>query len=60
MTIAEFRRIALGLPQATESAHMGHPDSRVNGKIFTTLLPRDDDRGMVKRPQGSRAAATPG
>jgi hypothetical protein len=32
-----FRKIALSLPDAVESAHMGHPDFRVNGKIFATL-----------------------
>lgn len=49
MTIADFRRIALTLPHARERAHMGHPDFRVNGKIFATLLPRgDEDWGMVK------------
>lgn len=37
MTEDEFRRIALSLPEATESAHMGHPDFRVRGKIFATL-----------------------
>lgn len=30
-----------------ESAHMGHPDFRVNGRIFATLRP-DHGRGMVK------------
>lgn len=29
MTATEFRRIALSLPQASEAAHMGHPDFRV-------------------------------
>jgi hypothetical protein len=33
----DFRRIALGLTDAIESAHMGHPDFRVNGRIFATL-----------------------
>src|SRR5271154_4439078 len=37
MTPDDFRRIALELPNASESAHMGHPDFRVNAKIFTTL-----------------------
>ena len=37
MTVTEFRRLALSLPSATESAHMGHPDFRVAGKIFATL-----------------------
>lgn len=37
MTAAEFRRLALSLPDAMEAAHMGHPDFRVGGKIFATL-----------------------
>jgi hypothetical protein len=32
---------------AIESAHMGHPDFRANGKIFATLS-ADDKQGMVK------------
>jgi hypothetical protein len=43
-----FRRMALALPEATESAHMGHPDFRVRGKIFATLGWPDDDFAMVK------------
>ena len=42
-----FRRIALGMKGAVEGAHMGHPDFRVNGKIFATLHP-DLQTGMVK------------
>ena len=34
MTKEDFRRLALELPDAVESAHMGHPDFRVGGKIF--------------------------
>jgi hypothetical protein len=37
MTASEFRRLALSMPEATEAAHMGHPDFRVGGKIFATL-----------------------
>jgi hypothetical protein len=47
MTAAEFRRIALSLPEAEESAHMSHPDFRVGGKIFATLGYPDVDHGMV-------------
>ncbi|MGH9948590.1 MAG: MmcQ/YjbR family DNA-binding protein [Pyrinomonadaceae bacterium] len=43
----EFRTIALSFPEAVESAHMGHPDFRVGGKIFATLGP-DGDWGMAK------------
>jgi hypothetical protein len=33
----DFRRIALSLPGAEESSHMGNPDFRVDGRIFATL-----------------------
>lgn len=42
----DFRRIALGMEDAIESAHMGHPDFRVNGRIFATLH-HDHQWGMV-------------
>jgi hypothetical protein len=29
MTADDFRNLALSLPEASESAHMGHPDFRV-------------------------------
>src|SRR3972149_5651908 len=56
MTTAQFRRVALSMPEATEGAHMGHPDFRVKGKIFATLFRRDDDDwGMVKlKPEQQR------
>ena len=47
MTVDDFRRMALCLPEASEGAHMGHPDFRVRGKIFATIWP-DDGWGMVK------------
>lgn len=47
MTADEFRSLALGLPDAVESSHIGHPDFRVGGKIFATLGP-DSDWAMVK------------
>ena len=37
MTAQGFRRIALGMEGAVESAHMGHPDFRVHNRIFATL-----------------------
>jgi hypothetical protein len=47
VTANDFRRIALGLKDAIESAHMGHPDFRANGRIFATL--HDDMQwGMIK------------
>ena len=47
MTAADFRRLALALPEATEGAHMGHPDFRVRNKIFATL-DHTETLGMVK------------
>jgi hypothetical protein len=47
MTADDFRKLALRLPEAVESAHMGHPDFRVGGKIFATIWP-DEAAGMVK------------
>lgn len=49
MTANQFRKLALSLPEVAESAHMGHPDFRVGGKIFATLAP-DKSWGMVKLP----------
>ena len=48
MTPAEFRRLALGLPDAVEGSHMGHSDFRVGGKIFATLGYPSAEWGMVK------------
>jgi hypothetical protein len=47
MTAADFRRLALALPEATEGAHMGHADFRVRNKIFATL-DHTETLGMVK------------
>ena len=48
MTIGDFRRMALALPETVESAHMAHPDFRVRGKIFATLGYPKTGWGMVK------------
>jgi hypothetical protein len=55
MTVTDFRRIALSLPEAEESAHMSHPDFRVGGKIFATLGYPDVDYGMVILPPEEQA-----
>jgi hypothetical protein len=55
MTAADFRRIALSLPEAEESAHMSHPDFRVGGKIFATLGYPDANHGMVILPPEEQA-----
>ena len=46
--------MALRLPEATESGHMGHPDFRVCGKIFATLGP-GEEWGMVKLTPAQQA-----
>jgi hypothetical protein len=55
MTADEFRGLALSLPEASESAHMDHPDFRVRGKIFATLGP-GEEWGMVKLTPEQQAA----
>src|SRR3979411_3143544 len=47
MRANDFRRFALGMEGAGEGAHMGHPDFRVNNRIFATLH-HDREFGMVK------------
>ncbi len=47
MKVDEFRGIALSMADASESAHMGHPDFRVGGKIFATLGYPDERFGVV-------------
>ncbi len=47
MTGDDFRKVALNLPGTIESAHMGHPDFRVGGKIYATLSP-EKGWAMVK------------
>jgi hypothetical protein len=56
MTADDFRRIALSLPEASECAHMGHPDFRLRGKIFATLGYPDEHWGMVKLLPKQQAA----
>jgi hypothetical protein len=48
MNTNDFRLLALALPGASEVGHMGHPDFRVNGRIFATLGYPDDAWGMIK------------
>src|ERR1035438_1299440 len=48
VTAADFRRLALSLPETEEKSHMNHPDFRVRGKVFATLGFPDKNVGMVK------------
>lgn len=58
MTPADFRKIALSMPEAIESEHMAHPDFRVGGKIFATLGYPDQEHGMVILPPEEQARLT--
>jgi hypothetical protein len=46
MNANDFRRIVLALEKAVEGAHMGHPDFRLDGRIFASLR-HDREWGMV-------------
>ena len=48
MTPEGFRKLALTLPGAEESAHCDHPDFRIGGKVFASLGYPNDEHGMVK------------
>lgn len=56
MTVDDFRRLALSFPHTVESAHMNHPDFRINGKIFATMGYPGDGYAMVKLPPDQQAA----
>src|SRR5579871_6688057 len=47
MNIHDFRRLALSLPGAEESSHMGAPDFRVGGRIFATLAAQKQGYGNL-------------
>jgi hypothetical protein len=54
MTGDDFRRITLALEGAIEKAHMGHPDFRVNGRIFATLDAREEWGVVMLTPAEQR------
>lgn len=47
LTAADFRRIALSMPEATEGSHFGSADFRVGGKIFATLALEKEGYGVL-------------
>jgi hypothetical protein len=55
MTPADFRRIALSMPDAEESSHMGSPDFRVGGHIFCTLASESQGFGNLMLTPESQA-----
>lgn len=56
MTSSDFRRLALSLEGAEESAHMGAPDFRVGGKIFATLASESHGYGNLMLTPEQQAA----
>ena len=56
MNANDFRRIALSLPGAEESSHMGQPDFRVGGRIFATLASQKQGYGNLKLTPEQQAA----
>ncbi len=49
MNAEDFRRIALGQPQAEEKSHFGKADFRVRNRIFASL-PTDDSAVLKLTP----------
>jgi hypothetical protein len=47
LTAADFRRIALSLPEAVEGSHFQQADFRVGGKIFATLALEFEGYGVL-------------
>jgi hypothetical protein len=56
MNAEDFRRIALSLPGAEESSHMGAPDFRVGGRIFATLASQSRGYGNLMLTPEQQAA----
>jgi hypothetical protein len=47
ITAAQWRKLALSLPETEEKSHFGQPDFRVRNKIFAGLSP-DGKRATLK------------
>jgi hypothetical protein len=50
-SVKDFRRMALALDGAFESAHMGHPDFRAHGRIFATIQHDPQWGGLMLTPE---------
>jgi hypothetical protein len=50
-SVKDFRRMALDLEGAIESAHMGHPDFRAHGRIFATIQHDPQWGGLMLTPE---------
>lgn len=53
VSLDQFRKLALGCPDAVESEHQSHPDFRHAGRVFATVQP-DGQAVMVKLPPGTQ------
>jgi hypothetical protein len=49
-SVKDFRRMAVALDGAFESAHMGHPDFRAHGRIFATIQHDPQWGGLMLTP----------
>jgi hypothetical protein len=57
ITSDEYRSMALALPEAIESSHLGTVDFRVRGKIFATLSDKTE-RAVLKLTPEQQAMLT--
>jgi hypothetical protein len=53
-SVNDFRRLALALDGAVESAHMGHPDFRAHGRIFCTIQHDPQWGALMLTPEQQR------
>lgn len=56
ITDAQMRELALALPDTQEKSHFGHPDFRVNNRIFATLW-LGQQRAVLRLAPEDQAAA---
>jgi hypothetical protein len=58
ITAAKVRELVASLPGAVESAHHGHPDFRVQKKIFATLSEAEDRAALrLTQPEARELAS---
>ena len=55
ITREDFRRLALSMPGAVESAHMGHPDFRVGKLMFASMDYPKPGQAVLKLTLDQRA-----
>lgn len=56
MQPSTIRKLALNFRGAEESAHMGHPDFRLGGKVFASLGYPAEGWGMVRLTPAQQSA----